>query len=421
MVEALAIRLRNQVVGELVPTGELRWDAGWQQIAPLNSWALSCSIPFGDARADASAFLGGLLPEGAGLDRLAREAGLARGDLFGLLAEVGADVGGAVTIGEPRPPRDPVLLEEHEVDALLEQARGYLRGAAVGGGGSSAAGIQAKVALTRDADGRWWSGRGSTPSTHILKPVSGEFAGRVRAELLMHRLARAVGLASYDAWIETRGTLTVLVVERFDRSGSIENGLSRVHAEDAAQALGLPWGGDDKYESVNARASLRSIAALLDRDRSVFASGPGDRERLLAMCVLNVVAGNTDAHAKNFTLLHDAADLEAVRLADAYDVVPQAFFVAEPDPLAMRIGGVSSSSLATVRDLVAEAESWGVAASPAEEVVRATLAGLGEAIDAPQVEVEDSKLLRYLRLRVENLAHGDAAWVEALAPGVARY
>ena len=38
---------------------------------------------------------------------------------------------------------------------------------------------------------------------------------------------------------------------------------SAVHQEDAAQALALPWGGNDKYESTGSRASLRNIARLL--------------------------------------------------------------------------------------------------------------------------------------------------------------
>lgn len=167
MTEPLVVRLSGRVVGELLPGGSFRWALEDLGHVPLNAPVLSHSLPFGVHRSDPAPFFGGLLPEGVGLQRLAREAGVASADLYGLLAEVGADVGGSVTVGEPRPPLDPIVIEEDEYDRILERARGYLRGATVGGGGSSATGVQPKVSLTFDPRTERWSiGRGSTPSTH---------------------------------------------------------------------------------------------------------------------------------------------------------------------------------------------------------------------------------------------------------------
>ena len=439
MSEALAVRLSGVEVGELDHDGRFRWVDGWEGWAPLNSAVLSNSLPFGADGGDPAPFFGGLLPEGIGLDRLAREARVASNDLFGLLAEVGADVGGSVTVGEPRPPVPPIEIEEQDFAGILDRAYGYFRGRAVGGGGSAATGVQQKVALTRDdPTGRWLIGRGSTPSTHLLKPVPAEFDARVRAEAFMNRLARELGLAQHRASVESAGARSVLVVERYDRRKLDDGTIERIHQEDCAQALRLPWGGNDKYENVNDRASLRNIAALLDRGRSLFDSGPSDRERLLAATVLNVVAGNTDAHAKNFSvMLPPLADpTAAATLADIYDVVPQLLFSAEAEPLAMRIAGSSDANGVTGEHLMAEATGWGMAPTRAEAVIAATCESIVEVLarigdDEPgaapaagtrsvaSTAHESARLRSYLRERAENLLRGDEAWTRRLPPALA--
>ncbi|MGO2746505.1 type II toxin-antitoxin system HipA family toxin [Microbacterium sp.] len=424
MTDTLVVRLEGTQIGELHPTGLFTWIPQWNTLAPLNSPVLSHSIPFGASDADVSPFLGGLLPEGAGLERLAREARISSRDLFGLLAEVGADVGGAVTIGEPRPPMDPVVIEEDEYERILERAAGYLRGANVGGGGSAATGVQPKVALTWDASReQWLIGRGSTPSTHLLKPVPLEHADRIRAESHLNEIARQIGLSTHSTRLEPAGDRLVLVVERYDRV-RVGADVGRLHQEDAAQALGLAWGGNDKYESVNPRASLRNIARLLPH--SALSAEASERERLLALTVLNVAAGNTDAHAKNHSfLLPDLRGAfetrgERATLADAYDVVPQTLFDPEFSPLSLRINGRSVLSDVTASDVVAEGSSWGIAPSRASEVVSSTLQSILRAVETqPTVDRSTERTTQLLREQSENLLRGDRAWTRALPPAIA--
>ncbi|GAA4517445.1 HipA domain-containing protein [Brevibacterium yomogidense] len=432
MTASLDVRLTGTVIGEFLPDSSFRWAEGWEQLSPLNSAVLSHSLPFGADRPDPGPFFGGLLPEGIGLQELAREARVASDDLHGLLAEVGADVGGAVTIGEPRPPLDPLVLDEPDLSGVLERARGYLRASAVGGGGSSATGVRPKVALTWDsATEKWMVGRGSYPSTHLLKPVPREEAAGVRAEAYLNAIARAIGLSGHSASVEGAGEHVVLVVERYDRVVPDDGPAVRVHQEDAAQALGLPWGGNAKYEQVESRASLRNVASLLSVHGSVFAPGSDDREGLLQMTTLNIVAGNTDAHAKNFSLLLPQIGVPTsqpegtVRLADAYDIVPQSFFTAEPDPLAMRVNGKAAAGAVTAGDLIAEASAWGLSRSRAAEVVTNTLRaiertvgdGIGE--DGTGGYGPPPGLQDFLTEQATNLLRGDQAWTRALPAGLA--
>ncbi len=347
---------------------------------------------------------------------------MASNDVYGLLAEVGADVGGSVTVGEPRPPLEPIVIEEEEYDRILTRAAGYIRGSSVGGGGSAATGVQPKIALTWDpVSARWLIGRGSTPSTHLLKPVPAERTARIRAEAYLNDVAVAIGLSAHETRVEAAGEHAVLVVERYDRRRT-EAGIERIHQEDAAQALGLPWGGNAKYEAVDPRASLANIARLLGG--SAFAR-TNDRDRLLALTTLNIVAGNTDAHAKNFSLLLPSlADAfrpaAAARLADAYDIVPQVLFSAERDPLALRVNGHQDSGAITAEDLIAEGRSWGVPRSRAAEVVSSTLESIRSAVEnIGDRHSAPASLPTFLIEQAENLLRGDRAWTRPLPPAIA--
>lgn len=138
--------------------------------------------------------------------------------------------------------REPEVLSAEDVGALLEDAPGFL----VGGGGSALPGFQRKLTLTR-RNNRWWRGNGTLPSTHILKPVSADDRPAVESENFTLGVGRLMGLVSFDTWVEQIGQRFVLVVQRYDRVTAGDT-IDRIHQEDAGQALGLPWGGNEKFE-----------------------------------------------------------------------------------------------------------------------------------------------------------------------------
>ena len=264
-VERVPVVLYGTMIGHLTREGSravLRWSAEAEQRWGLRSRVLSASLRVGEESADLSeSFFGALLPEGEHIARLAREVKVDRGDLIGLLAEVGADLAGAVRISgaaaDPR--REPERLSAAEVSALLDRADGFL----LGGGGSALPGFQRKLTLTR-GDGGWIRGNGVLPSTHILKPVGPDARSAVEAEAYALAVARHAGLTTMDSWVEQIGARWVLVIERYDRR-LVGTQIERLHQEDAAQALGIPWGGNEKFEENDSRVSLRAVAGLLDR------------------------------------------------------------------------------------------------------------------------------------------------------------
>jgi serine/threonine-protein kinase HipA len=415
----LPVTLYGTHLGELVRSGDralLRWSDDAAERWGVNATVLSRGLRVGFSNtAQTESFFGGLLPEGVHLDRLAAHAQTASNDLVGLLAIVGADLAGALRVGSERESTDPEILGTEQLIALLDSADGFL----VGGGGSALPGFQRKLTLTREA-GRWVKGNGTVPSTHILKPVPAENRSAVEAEAYTLKLARHLGLLSYEVDVEQIGERAVLIVERFDRVRTSTGAIERLHQEDAAQALGLPWGGNDKFERNNPASSLRAIAELLDTRTTVFDSdGAPDRLRLLRYAVFTVAVGNSDAHAKNFSLLHDESGDD--RLAPLYDAAPLALDFAGSQGLALRINERTMLPDVTVEDLVAEAVSWGVAEAAARETVATTLDALIDATRrTPAHDSIERHVPGYIRGQAQNLAAGRAARIPSAVPLMSR-
>lgn len=415
MTDALPVRLSDTHIGTLERTARggvvLRWSREAIDRWGENSRVLSAGLRVGvDDEHASEAFFGGLLPEGEHIARLAREVKVDRGDVVGLLAEVGADLAGALRVGHlEAQQRDPEKLDIDAVGALLDRASGFL----IGGGGSALPGFQRKLTLTR-RDGSWWRGNGVIPSTHILKPVAAEYAASVESENYVLQVARHAGLLAFETWTETVAGRPVLVVERYDR---VDDGdtVRRIHQEDAAQALRLPWGGNDKFEQNNPSATLRGIAGLLDAGRTVFETPYADRLRLARYAAFTIAVGNTDDHAKNFSLLHD--DRGRITLAPIYDAAPLALAYDATDALALRINGVTRLPDVTADDLVAEATSWGVPGGEARRAIDETLAAVVEAThEVPAHPAIESHVPGYIRGQAENLLAGRPARISSTIP-----
>jgi serine/threonine-protein kinase HipA len=411
----LPVTLFGTHIGELTSVDNralLRWADDAEERWGLNSPVLSRNLRVSFANTDQTeSFFGALLPEGRHLDQLASRAGTVSNDLLGLLRHVGADLAGALRVGDAPEDLPAEVLEPDEVAALLASASGFL----VGGGGSALPGYQRKLTLTR-VEGQWLRGNGSLASTHILKPVDPQYRSSVESEHYVLQVARRLGLAPFDTWVEPMGDFQVLVIERYDRRRAPDGTIERLHQEDAGQALGLPWGGNDKFERNNPASSLGAVAALLDTNRSVM--NPErfrDRLQLLRYTALNVAAGNTDAHAKNFSLLHDAEG--RTRLAPFYDAAPLALDYSLGTGLAMRINDVSELPDVTSEDLVAEAVSWDLPADIARAVISRTLDDIVEATRAirPHASIE-KHVPGYIRGQAQNLARGDKARIVSPIP-----
>lgn len=390
MTEELITLLSGAKMGRLTRTAagvSFVYDKIWRDVR--DTLPLSLSMPFAKMEHGPEVvepFLWGLLPDNELiLTKWARRFQVSARNVFALIANVGEDCAGAVQF--VRPERLDAVLSQtmNEVEWLSEgQVAERLRGLradhgawrAPGDTGQfSLAGAQPKTALLFD-DGRWGVPAGRMPTTHILKPPTGEFDGHVENEHICLELARAAGLPTAASQIMRFEDETAIVIERYDRVrtadmavsfaarsaayavSSIDDpsavaraaaaaaegaGLSelaktqpvlRAHQEDICQALGRHPA--NKYQNEGGPGPVEIMGLL----RTHSSAPKEDVDTFVDALAFNWLIGGTDAHAKNYSLL--IAGGGRVRLAPFYDlasILPYPEFDPQKVKLAMKIGG----------------------------------------------------------------------------------
>jgi serine/threonine-protein kinase HipA len=266
------------------------------------------------ARYGAPSWFEHLLPERDGPLRaaVARSLGLAPGRSLGLLLALGEDLPGAVRVRR---------LDAES--AIVTVARRERDGASTGSEGLAAgdrplrvslAGLQFKISArigtrgialpAENEEGDWIlkfaDQRFSTlPTNEFITMKWGRTAGLTVPET---RLERTESIAGLDRFGPAVGDFA-FAIKRYDRADG-----RRIHQEDFAQALGLSP-GDAKYDATNTDTIVRVVSAI----------APDDVDELISRIAFNVVCGNDDAHAKNWSLWYP--DPTRPRLSPAYDLV----------------------------------------------------------------------------------------------------
>ncbi len=129
----------------------------------------------------------------------------------------------------------------------------------------SLAGAQPKTALLFERK-RWGVPSGRIPTTHILKPPTGEWDGHAENEHFSLQLARALGLIVPNSSFVRFQDEIAIVVERYDRARAGGRWV-RIHQEDMCQALGLH--PTRKYESDGGPGVQRIVELLREQSSSL--------------------------------------------------------------------------------------------------------------------------------------------------------
>ena len=328
-----ALRVGDVGVAE---DGALSFRYAERWLATRGAFPLSLTMPLREPAypsAVISPWLANLLPEEEQLAILTRSLGLDRADTLALLAEIGGDTAGALSFGEAGARADwrytPLteLYADGDPQAALERhfedlgRRPFLVGEE--GVRLSLAGGQKKTALAvLSPDGEpvlrlpqagdvLAVPRNGAPSTIIIKPDNPILPGITENEAYCLQLARAIGIAAAEATILTTPKRRAICVLRYDRRTGRTGALQRVHQEDFAQANGAPPGR--KYERGTVRGP--DLKTLLNTGRALSAAGA---LALLDQVIFNILVANTDAHAKNYSLLFPVG--AEPHLAPLYDV-----------------------------------------------------------------------------------------------------
>ncbi len=356
---ALMGRLHDRTLGYVAFDFE---EAAIERLGP-GSLLLSLAMPVSWDTVDpfvATPFFAGLLPEGAGRERLCAEFRVAMEDTWGLLAVLGRESAGALMIvpaGDPPPAGTDAILQPLDEDALAAELDA-LGEAPLGVTVEtdeirlSLAGVQDKLPLARTPDGQLARPLRGHASTVIAKPPrrTERFPDLVQNEAFCLTVATLLGLPTTGFSVQHVRGVPLLLVERYDRKADGDGRIVRLHQEDACQATATLPGF--KYEHAGG-PSLARVAALVTEH----SSQPGlDLLSLLRLMVVNAVLGNCDAHGKNISFLHMD---DGVTLAPAYDLVSTEAY-AHTDLLAMRIGGVERLRHLRRADLIEQAGALGI-------------------------------------------------------------
>jgi len=293
------------------------YDANW--IGLRGAFPISVTMPLRSGRICPDIFLpwaANLLPESEQLRTLGQLLGMARGDVVGLLSAIGGDTAGALSIGQPgrtasfqwRPIDDAENLER-----LIEElpSKPFLVGEE--GVSMSLAGVQTKVAVAIDSKNRVCIPMNGSPSTHILKPDSTRLPGGVQNEAFCLTLARRLKIPTPQITTGQAGQRAYLLVQRYDRI-NVADRWRRLHQEDFCQALGKPPSA--KYERNQTGIPGPTLKDMFQLTRRHMPSN--DIGRLLDMLVFNVLTCNTDAHAKNYSIMIRG---NGISLAPIYDAM----------------------------------------------------------------------------------------------------
>lgn len=271
-----------------------------------------------------------LLPEGGLRRAVSLASGINQDRELQLLVRIGADdLPGAIRVlparmegGEYVPTVEPENLEAEAEDPILK---------------FSLAGLQMKFSIHESDRGLTVPLSGSAGNAILKTPFQqAGYVGVPEAEFAVMTLARNAGIevpdvklvdasqvAGLDEWARLPGQ--ALLIQRYDR----RDPNLRVHAEEFAQVLDIPTGRVEmsRYKRANFE-TVANIAAKLDGVEAV--------AEVIKRIVLNVLAGNGDAHLKNWSFVYP--DGAHPRISPAYDLVPTVLFMANED-LGLKLDG----------------------------------------------------------------------------------
>lgn len=338
--QRLAGQLRRNLFGAMGFHYDPEWLAG-------GGFAISRSLPltareFAPESGIAHRFFANLLPEGTVRERLVRDLKLPDTD-FDLLLAFGGECAGALSLLPEglRPAQEEQYRELTEKELVdLVARRGAIPAAWPAGQRPrlSLAGAQDKCPVLVH-DGRYFLPQGEAPSSHILKFELADYHHLPAYETFTTRLARAIGLPVVDIVMRSSGRTRYAQITRYDRLRNEGGGVWRLHQEDFCQALGL--GHEKKYQE-HGGPSFAECYRLVQEASSESAI---DAQHLLRWQIFNVLAGNSDGHAKNLSLLH-LPDGQT-RLAPFYDLVCTRAIERIDQHLAFEVGSERNPCLIT--------------------------------------------------------------------------
>jgi serine/threonine-protein kinase HipA len=299
----------------------LRYSQEW--LRHKNKYPFSPHLPLGQISggAEVKNFFENLLPEGSALDAAASMHNLSKHDAFGLLAKIGREAAGAISILPiDATPDTQITLRKLPLDEITQRIRErpnksfstWDRKVRL-----SIAGYQDKLAVFIDQNHQMYLPDGSGSSTHIIKPenINPNLPFMPANEHFCMCLAHALKLPVPKINL-LHIPVPLYVIERYDRLKEDDGHVKRLHQIDLCQVLNLSveMKYQQSYQFSPEGASYTDVFNAADSTINPAKT----KMALLRWIVFNYMIGNTDAHAKNVSFFLDHTGL---RLAPFYDLV----------------------------------------------------------------------------------------------------
>lgn len=313
MTDVATVKLNDQIVGSLIHERDgkniFTFDRDYIEMNPIVRPILSLS--FSDlkktwiTRHRLPAFFSNLLPEGDFRALIAAQQDINSHDEFALLAALGNDLPGAITVEKNKTGVSTSTRKKISRKKSTTEQKEVIH--------FSLAGAQLKFSMLKEKS--WFTL--ALPGDFIVKTPSLLYPHVPENEYSMMQLARFVGITVPDAQlvrIEKLRHLPALnlpdemfayAVKRFDREKT-----QRIHIEDFAQVFSVK--PEKKYEAANYDTMAKLILSLLADPEKQFSE-------FLRRLFFNILIGNTDAHLKNWSLIY--RDGVTAELSPGYDLV----------------------------------------------------------------------------------------------------
>lgn len=359
----------ERLVGVCAADGSFRYASSWLDF--VHAFPVSTTLPLRKeayAPGEFGLWAEHLLPEGRRRKVLAARLSMREGDVLGMLSETGLDTVGALSFGKPADPRSFEVREiggEDELALVLDRLP--TDPFSLGIDYAPVAGAQFKIAVVVES-GRIGLPLGGTPSTHILKPNSEHIYGSVQNEAFCLTLAHRIGLSAARVATGCAGKRTYLLVDRFDRAADAA-AVRRLHQEDFCQALGRPSSVKYQFNGGDGRGpTLQDLFAVAAAHMP-----PGEALGLFRQVVFNTICGNTDAHAKNYSL---SITPHGIGITPIYDVLCADVYDNISRNMAQKIAGKARGDYLRGRHWQRQARACGIS----EQEALRTVEELAEAI-----------------------------------------
>lgn len=349
--DALHVWFKHKLVGYLwrnqIDYIGFRYDTNWIQSGgfPISRMLPLSNDDFDENTGVAHRFFANLLPEGGAREHIVRDLKIANSD-FELLRAIGGECAGALSVlsveREPSTAFRYHPLDEDDMSQLISR-RGhiYANQSFEERPRLSLAGAQDKCAVMFE-DQKYFNPTGDAPSTHILKFESADYRHLPLYEAFTTYLARQIGLPVVDIELREIDTRSYAQIERYDREVRDDGHIDRIHQEDFCQALG--YAHTKKYQHDGGP----EFADCLNLVRDTSDDPVVDTQRLLQWQIFNVLAGNSDGHAKNLSLLYHPDG--QIRLTPFYDLICTRAVERIDANLAFDIGGQRNPALVGADD-----------------------------------------------------------------------